>query len=157
MHGKDVLTIDDEKVGHVVGEDGDFLLVEHGLLKTKHAIPLTFVEQDGEHYRTTLSKHLIHDSPKVNGDLDRVAVAEHYGLAEGYEDPLTRGDGELLPDDPARTAEEDAVKAGVDPVQERIEVREGLTSGHGRLDQGDSPGITGGDRFRDAPGGKQRT
>ena len=79
------------------------------------------------------------------------AVAEHYGLAEGYEDPLTRGDGELLPDDPARTAEEDAVRAGIDPVHDRVALRESLSSGEGANDKGNSPGITGGDRFRDAP------
>lgn len=158
MQEKQVLTIDDEKVGHVVGEEGDFLLVEHGLLKAKHAIPRAFIDEDGDHYRTTLSKQLIHESPKLhNGDLDRQAVAEHYGLAEGYEDPITRGEGDLLPDDPARSAEEDAVRAGVDPVRQRVATREGISSGEGPLDQGDSPGLTGGDRFRDAPGGKQRT
>ena len=102
--------------------------------------------------RTTLSKALIYDSPKVNGELDRQAVAEHYGLAEGYEDPITRGAGELLPDDPARSAEEDAVRAGIDPVHERVEIKEGLAPGEGPYDRGNSPGFTGGDRFRDAPG-----
>src|SRR5215204_908174 len=40
MEGYDVVTMDDQKVGTVVGESGDFLLVEHGLLrKAKHALP----------------------------------------------------------------------------------------------------------------------
>ena len=30
MHGYDVVTRDDDKVGHVVGEHGDYLIVEHG-------------------------------------------------------------------------------------------------------------------------------
>jgi hypothetical protein len=136
MHGKDVLTVDDEKVGHVVGEEGDFLLVEHGLLKTKHAVPRTFLNDEGDHYRTTLSKQLIHDSPKLNGELDPQVVAEHYGLAEGYTDPITRGDEDVLEED---------------RIRDRVEVREGLTSGEGALDRGESPGITGGDRFRDSP------
>jgi len=153
MQGFDVRTFDDQKVGRVVGQEGDYLIVEHGLLKTHHALPRKFTEVDesAEVVRTTLSKELIYDSPKVNGELDRQAVAEHYGLAEGYEDPITRGAGELLPDDPARSAEEDAVRAGIDPVYERVEIREGLSSGEGPYDRGNSPGFTGGDRFRDAP------
>ena len=153
MQEYDVRTIDGDKIGHVVAADGDYLIIEHGLLKSKHALPQTFAEVDeSEHVvRTTLSKDLIYDSPKVNGDIDRQAVAEHYGLAEGYEDPTTRGAGELLPDDPARSAEEDAVRAGIDPVHERVALRESLSSGEGAHDRGNSPGITGGDRFRDAP------
>ncbi len=152
MRDYDVLTFDNEKVGRVIDMERDYLIIEHGLLKTKHALPRTFAEVDeSEHVvRTTLSKELIYDSPKVNGEIDRQAVAEHYGLAEGYEDPMTRGAGELLPDDPARSAEEDAVRAGVDPVHERVAIREGLSSGEGPHDRGNSPGITGGDRFRDA-------
>jgi hypothetical protein len=152
MQGFDVLTVDGDKVGHVIEDDGDYLIVEHGLLKTKHALPRTFTETETEAklVRTTLSKELIHDSPKVGDDFDRQEIAEYYGLAEGYEDPVTRGAGDMLPDDPARSAEEDAVRAGIDPLQERLKVQEGLTSGHGDLDRGNSPGITGGDRFRDA-------
>src|SRR5436190_20410565 len=70
MKGYDVRTIDDDKVGHVVDTDGDFFIVEHGLLKSKHALPMTFteVDEDARVVRTTLSKSLIHESPKVNGD-----------------------------------------------------------------------------------------
>jgi hypothetical protein len=129
MNGYDVRTVDDEKVGHVIGVDGDYLIVEHGLLKTKHALPQIFaeVDVDANTVRTTLSKQLIHDSPKVSDDLDRRDVAEYYGLADGYEDPVTRGAGDLLPTDPARSAEEDAVRAGVDPIHARIRVHEGLS------------------------------
>jgi hypothetical protein len=134
MDGYDVLTTDGDKVGHVLEDDGDYLIVEHGLLKTKHALPRTFaeIEPDAKILRTTLSKQLIHDSPKVGDDYDRHEVAEYYGLAEGYEDPVTRGAGELLPDDPARSAEEDAMRAGVNPVQERLRVREGLSDAQDR-------------------------
>jgi hypothetical protein len=137
MDGYDVRTVDDEKVGHVIGVDGDYLIVEHGLLKTKHALPRTFaeVDADAQVVRTTLSKQLIHDSPKVSDDLDRKEVAEFYGLADGYEDPVTRGAGDLLPDDPARSAEEDAVRAGVDPVHERLRVREGLNESQQQQDR----------------------
>jgi hypothetical protein len=47
MQGYDVRTI-----------DGDYLVVEHGLLKTKHALPTVFAEVDADEQvvRTTLSK-----------------------------------------------------------------------------------------------------
>ena len=106
MDGYDVETIDGDKIGRVVGTDHGYLLVEHGLRKTTHALPHVFAEIDDDAHvvRTTLSKQIIHDSPKMNGEIDRGAVAEHYGLAEGYTDPPTRGRGELLPDDPALPA-----------------------------------------------------
>ena len=99
MKGYDVRTIDDDKVGHVVDTEGDFFIVEHGLLKSKHALPMTFteVDEDAGVVRTTLSKRLIHDSTKVNGDIDRQAIAEHYGLAEGFTDPPTRGSATCFP------------------------------------------------------------
>ena len=156
MQGYDVRTIDNDKIGHVVDTDGDYLIVEHGLLKTKHALPKTFAEVDAEEQvvRTTLSKGLIYDSPKINGELDRTAVAEHYGLAEGFTDPPTRGLGDLEPDDPARTAEQDAARAGIDPVEERVSIRQGSARGEGPFDEPpSSPGVTGGDRRRDYPKG----
>ena len=76
MQGYEVRTIDDDMIGHVAADDGDFLIVEHGrLMKTKHALPKAFadVDDDEKVVRTTLSKELIDDSPKVNGELDRVA------------------------------------------------------------------------------------
>ena len=146
MHGTDVVTIDGDKIGHVVDERDEYLIVEHGLLKTKHAVPRRFVEQDAEGgvLRTTLSKSLVHDSPKVNGEFDRETVAEHYGLAEGFEDPPTRGAGVLDPDDAAYTEERS--------LQERIRTREEVAAGEG-LNDGpqSSPGVTGGDRVRDYP------
>jgi hypothetical protein len=146
MHGTDVVTIDGDKIGHVVDERDGFLIVEHGLLKSKHAIPQKCVEADeGEGVlRTTLSKSLVHDSPKVNGEFDREAIAEHYGLAEGFEDPPTRGLGIVEPDDPAFTDER--------PLQERILASKQASSGEGPYDGPQySPGVTGGDRVRDYP------
>jgi hypothetical protein len=119
MKGYDVRTIDGDKVGHVLDVDGDFLIVEHGLLKTKHALPRTFAEIDeAEHVvRTTLAKNLIYDSPKVNDHLDRAAVAEHYGLAEGFTDPPTR----------AGAADES--------FREHVHARKEVAAGHGPLDK----------------------
>jgi hypothetical protein len=140
--GYEVRTIDGDKIGHVVETDGDYLIVEHGLLKSKHALPQTFAEVDeGEHVvRTTLSKDLIYGSPKVNGEFDRIAVAEHYGLAEGFTDPLTRGVDDLEPD------------AADEPLRERVTVRKEVASNEGPFDEAPpSPGVTGGDRRRDYP------
>jgi hypothetical protein len=153
MEGYDVKTIDGDKIGHVVDSDGDYLIVEHGLLKSKHALPTTFAEVDGDEHvvRTTLSKRLIYDSPKINGELDRIAVAEHYGLAEGFTDAPTRGLGDLEPDDPAWTAEQDAAPVGID-VQERVSIRQAGARGEGSNDEPpSSPGVTGRDRRRDYP------
>ena len=145
MHGTDVVTIDGDKIGHVVDERDGFLIVEHGLLKSKHAIPQKCVEAEGEGVlRTTLSKSLVHDSPKVNGEFDREAIAEHYGLAEGFEDPPTRGLGIVEPDDPAFTDDRS--------FQERLRASKEVSSGEGPDDGPQySPGVTGGDRVRDYP------
>ena len=78
------MTLDDDKVGRVCEEDGDYLIVEHGLFKTKHAVPKTFVEIDDETdiARTTLAKELIHTRPRCTTATRIVqAIAEHYGLA----------------------------------------------------------------------------
>ena len=107
MEGYDVITSDEHKLGHVVGTIGDNVVVEHGTLrKTRHAVPKAFVHVDnGEKVvRLTVSKELVEESPKVQDEFDARAVAEHYGLASGYDAPATLGDGELLPDDPALTA-----------------------------------------------------
>ena len=155
MQGYEVVTIDGDKLGHVVGEDGEFLIVEHGLLKKKHAVPrkLTEVDQAVGVVRTTLSKEIVYDSPKVDGDnLDHETIAEHYGLAEGYADPPTRGLGELEPDDPAWTAEQDAERLGVNPIEDRIRSEKALSTGEGPFDEASySPGVTGGDRRLDYP------
>jgi hypothetical protein len=130
MKGYDVRTIDDDKIGHVIDSDGDFLIVEHGLLKTKHALPKTFAEVDADKQvvRTTLSKDLIYHSPKVNGELDRQAVLEHYGLAEGFTDPTTRGlDDDLEPDENAYGAD--------DSLRDEIEARQDVVGNDGPFDE----------------------
>jgi hypothetical protein len=155
MEGYEVITSDDSKVGQVIGVSGDNLIVEHGaIFKSRYALPRAFAEvHDAERMvRATVSKEILESGPKVeNGRVDEQAVAEHYGLAAGYDAPPTQGQGELLPDDPARTADEDARLAGLGSADEdRARMREHMEPGEGPLDRGDSPGMTGGDRFRDA-------
>jgi hypothetical protein len=130
VEGYDVITSDEHKLGHVVGTIGDNVVVEHGTLrKTKHAVPKVFVHADDAEQvvRLTVSKELVEESPKLNGDeADEQAIAEHYGLAEGYAEPETLGDGELLPDDPAWSAEEQELRTGVPTAeQERLRARQG--------------------------------
>jgi hypothetical protein len=130
MNGYEVIGSDDGKLGHVVEIDGDFLIVEEGTLRKKrHAIPKVFAHpDDGEEVvRLTVSKGLVEDSPTFKeGELDRKAAAAHYGLAEGYDEPETKGYGELTPDDPARSAEQEAARSGIQSASERrVKVQHG--------------------------------
>jgi hypothetical protein len=139
MEGYEVVGTDDHKVGEVVAVEGDMLIVEAGMpRKTRHAIPLAFAHvDDGERVvRLTISKELVDGSPALKDhDVDRNAVTEHYGLAEGYEAPETEGLGELRPDDPAWSAEQEGLRTGVEPAPERrARIREGENDAgmHGR-------------------------
>jgi len=150
MEGYDVVTIDDEKVGKVVGTHGDHLIVEQGTIrKSKHALPRTFTEvDDGEKVvRMTIGKDLFCDSPKVNGEVDEAAIADYYGLAGGSVAPPTEGYGETVSDDPAVGSETQAESDGVTPaMQERAQAREQMG---GETDQGvpaESPALLG-DRY----------
>jgi hypothetical protein len=134
MEGYEVVTSDGGRLGQVVGVAGDNLIVEHGTLrKSRHALPSVFAHvDDGERVvRTTLAKQMIQDSPKVDGDdVDENAVAAYYGLAAGDEQPPSEGYGELNPDDPALTADQQGLRAGVQPAeQQRAETRDNLEAG----------------------------
>jgi hypothetical protein len=129
MEGFEVVTSDDCKIGHVVAVENGHLIIEHGLLKkTKHAVPETFAypDESEETVRLSVSKEIVESSPKLdNGSIDTQAVAEHFGLAEGTPAPNTEGYGEVLPDDPARTADQDLMRAGQEPAdQQRAKTRE---------------------------------
>jgi hypothetical protein len=93
MNGYDVISVaDDEGIGTVVREEGDYVVFEHGLLRKRyHAIPMTTVEVDAERrqVRTSLSKALIEDSPPVEDDrLDTDALARHYGRPDTSEEAV---------------------------------------------------------------------
>lgn len=128
MQGYAVVTIDGDKVGKVVGESGDYLIVEHGTLrKSKHALPRQFahVDESEQQVRVTVAKEIFLDSPKLDGKLDQRAVAEHYGLAPS-DAPGTEGYGETVPGDPSRSSEEQARRQGIEPAQEeRARIRKG--------------------------------
>jgi hypothetical protein len=131
MEGYEVITSDESKLGPVVDVKGDNLIVERGLLrKSRYAIPKAFAEEDGSErvVRLTVSEEVVENSPKLeDGEVDERAVAQHYGLAAGDPAPPTQGYGELRPDDPARTAEDDQISAGMEPAaQQRVRIREGV-------------------------------
>lgn len=127
MEGYDVVTIEDEKVGTVAETSGDFLIVEHGLLrKSKHALPRQFAHVDDgeEQVRITVGKRVFLDSPELDEGLDEQAVRDYYGLAPSQA-PGTEGYGVSGPGDPARSSEEQALRAGIEPAEaERARMRE---------------------------------
>src|SRR5919199_5036053 len=130
MEGYEVITSDERKVGRVVEVRGDNVIVEHGLLrKTRQAIPKPFVHTDeSEHVvRLSVPSDLVEASPKLEDEnIDERAVAAHYGLAAGDPAPETEGYGDLLPDDPARSAEQQELRTGVETAaQGRARIREG--------------------------------
>jgi len=85
MEGYDVVTVDEHKIGKVVGESGEFLIVEQGMLrKTQHPLPREFAHVDDaeQQVRVTVPKEIVADSPTVDGDFDERAVREHFGLTQ---------------------------------------------------------------------------
>jgi hypothetical protein len=130
MEGYDVVTLDDDKVGHVVGTRDEFLIVEHGaIFKSKHAVPREYahVHDDERLVRITVAKEIVDDSPKVHDDFDERAVREYYGLGGGYEAPESEGYGTLGGDETALSAEVQGAAHGADsPTEERARVRESL-------------------------------
>jgi hypothetical protein len=145
MDGYDVVTIDDHKVGKVVGETGAYLIVEHGALrKSRHALPREFahVDDSEQQVRIAVPKNIFLDSPKLNGELDEQAVAEHYGLASSAPAPGTEGYGATAEGDPSRSAEEQGRRDGVMPAaEERAQIREGALDDAGLPKE--SPGLLG--------------
>ena len=128
MDGYDVVTVDDHKIGKVVGESGQFLIVEQGaLLKSKHPLPREFahVDDSEQQVRVTVPKEIVSDSPKIDDDFDEQAAAEYYGLGPSS-GPGTEGYGTSEAGDPSRSSEEQAARQGLEPAEEeRARIREG--------------------------------
>jgi hypothetical protein len=124
------------------------VIVEHGTLrKARHAIPETFATADESDHvvHLTVSKDIVDASPKLDGEsFDRQAVAEHYGLAESTAAPETAGYGDVLPDDPANSADTDAIQAGRETAdQQRAAIREGGLDAGAQEELGSSPALLG--------------
>jgi hypothetical protein len=129
MEGYDVVTVDDHKIGKVVGESGQFLIVEQGaLLKSKHPLPREFahIDDSEQQVRVTVPKEIVSDSPKIDDDFDEQAAAEYYGLGPSS-GPGTEGYGTSDAGDPSRSSEEQAARQGLEPAEEeRARIREGV-------------------------------
>jgi hypothetical protein len=107
--GQEVVTSDDQKLGHVVGVKGDCVLIESGhVFKARHAIPRSFLHEVDGTLRATVAKDIVSSSPKVDGDdWDCRAVLVHYGL---------EGPFEVDPDpDGLESAETVGARVGVEP------------------------------------------
>jgi len=128
MEGYDVVSVDDQKIGKVVGETGAFLIVEQGaLLKSKHPLPREFahVDDSEREVRVTVPKEIVADSPKIDDHFDEQVAAEYYGIAPSP-GPGTEGYGVSEAGDPSRSSEEQATRQDLAPaVEERSRVREG--------------------------------
>jgi hypothetical protein len=134
MDGFKVVTYDDEELGIVKRGQGRYVVVESGFLhRTTRAIPTTFAESSAgeEVVRVTISKELFEESPTLHDDeLDVHAIDEYYGLAAGSDSPQTEGDGEMLPDDPGRSAEEQGFRSGIEPTgAKRVAMRDHMRPG----------------------------
>lgn len=115
MEGQTVVTSDDHKLGTVIAERDDCVIIETGhVFKTKHAIPREFLHEHDGVLRATVTKDVVNDSPKVDPEaFDLSAVRAHYGLD---------GTFEVSPDaDGLDNAETAGARAGVQPAPaERI-------------------------------------
>ena len=135
MKGFDVLTFDGDKAGTVVGRQGAYLLVEQGaIFKHRRALPEVFATVDERErvVRTTLSRELLESAPELDGGVDERAVALHFGLAGGEDEPETLGYGDVAADDPARSAQHDARRSGIvsgDEQRARIQQHQGAGEG----------------------------
>jgi hypothetical protein len=120
MERRTVVTSDDQKLGTVIDERDNCVVIETGhVFKTKHAIPREFVHEVDGVLRATVTKDIVDDSPKVDlENWDCSVVRLHYGLD---------GPFEVDPDpDGLESAETDALRRGVKPAPvERLEVLEG--------------------------------
>lgn len=135
MQGLSVVTSDDHKAGQVVADQGDFLIVESGTIrKQRHVLPKAFATVRDDVVCATVTWDILRDSPTADGDgeFDHEAVAEHYGLADHFEDAPAEGYGESVPGDPAHGPDEAARAAGLKTAEEeRVAIHKSLSQGEG--------------------------
>jgi hypothetical protein len=87
MEAHEVVTSDDRKVGTVIGERDDCVIIERGyVFKTRHAIPRAFLHEHDGVLRTTVNRHVIDNSPKIDLESwDCEEILLHYGLSGPFE------------------------------------------------------------------------
>jgi hypothetical protein len=120
MERQTVVTSDDHNLGTVIAERDNCVVIETGhVFKTRHAIPREFLHEVDGALRATVTKDVVHDSPKVDLEhWDCSAVRLHYGLD---------GPFQVDPDpDGLESSETDALRAGLKPSPVgRLDVMEG--------------------------------
>jgi hypothetical protein len=120
MQGQTVVGSDDHKLGTVIDERDNCVIIETGhVFKSKHAIPREFLHDQGGELRATVTKEVVDDSPKVDLEhWDSAEVRLAYGLDGPFEvDPDPNG---------TETAESDFARAGQKPPPaERMDTFEG--------------------------------
>ena len=105
---------------HLVGSPEE----AEDLMQETYARAFVHVDEKARVVRTTLSKRMIEESPKL-GDVSDAAIARYYGLAGGGSSPATEGYGEVGPGDPAIGAERQELASGLEPAaSERARMRE---------------------------------
>jgi hypothetical protein len=109
MKGQEVVSSDDRKLGTVVAEHDDCVVVESGhVFKSRHAVPTDFLHEHDGVLRATVGKEVVDESPKVEGDtFDTNAIRMHYGLIEVHV---------VDPDPQEANAETDGLHEGVQPA-----------------------------------------
>jgi len=87
MKGQEVVTSDDHKLGTVIDERDDCVIVETGkMFRTMHAVPRPFLHEHDGVLRATVTKDVVSDSPKIDLDnWDCQPVNLHYGLDVPFE------------------------------------------------------------------------
>src|SRR5688572_13445106 len=138
VEGFDVLTFDGDKAGTIVGKEGAYLVVEQGaIFKHRRLLPESFATVDDAEgvVRTTVSRELLDGAPELDGTVDERAVALHFGLAGGEDEPETLGYGDVAPDDPAWGAEHDGRRSGrVSGDEQRVQIQQHQGAGEGPND-----------------------
>lgn len=85
MEGYAVVANDGHHMGRVDRLADGSIVVEHGTLHHRFAVPheLAHVDEDAKVVHLTVAKELLHDAPKVHGDaIDKAAVAGYHGYEE---------------------------------------------------------------------------
>ena len=144
MESKDVVASDGQKLGTIVDERDDCLIIETGhVFKTKHAIPRDFVHEHEGQLVATVTKELVGKSPKVDLDnWDCNEIRLHYGLdgpfvvdpdPDDVENAETVGARHGIEPDPARRLA--TLGAENDPSVEKPAVFERMANAY-------DPGVT---------------
>jgi hypothetical protein len=81
LNGQDVISSDDRKLGHVVGERDNCAIVEHGhVFKTRRAIPLSLMEESGGMMKAAITKDVFDSSPNAaDRRWNKDEILMHYG------------------------------------------------------------------------------